>query len=114
NYLAFLGRASPEKGLDEAIEIACRAGMRLKIAAKVDQADSEYFKNRIKPLLNHGLVEFIGEIGHDRKNDFLGDASALLFPIRWPEPFGIVMIEALPCGTREIPSPTGSLPAIRA
>jgi glycosyltransferase involved in cell wall biosynthesis len=112
NYLAFLGRVSPEKGLDEAIEIACRSGMRLKIAAKVDQADSEYFRNRIKPLLNHGLVEFIGEIGHDRKNDFLGDASAFLFPIQWPEPFGIVMIEALACGTPIIAYPYGSVPEI--
>jgi glycosyltransferase involved in cell wall biosynthesis len=112
NYLAFLGRVSPEKGLDEAIEIACRSGMQLKIAAKIDQADAEYFKNRIKPLLNYGLVEFIGEIGHDRKNDFLGNASALLFPIRWPEPFGIVMIESLACGTPVIAYPYGSVPEI--
>ncbi|MGB8985685.1 MAG: glycosyltransferase family 4 protein [Candidatus Sulfotelmatobacter sp.] len=112
NYLAFLGRASPEKGLDEAIEIACRAGMQLKIAAKVDHADTEYFENQIKPLLNKGRIDFIGEIGHDEKNDFLGNAAALLFPIQWPEPFGIVMIEALACGTPVIAYRRGSVPEV--
>jgi glycosyltransferase involved in cell wall biosynthesis len=113
-YLAFLGRVSPEKGLDEAIEIARRSGMHLKIAAKVDPADVLYFENRIKPLLNCGLIEFIGEIGHDEKNAFLGNAAALLFPIQWPEPFGIVMIEALACGTPVIAYRHGSVPEIIA
>ncbi len=111
-YLAFLGRVSPEKGLDEAIQIACRAGMKLKIAAKVDPADRAYYENQIKPLLNHSLIEFIGEIGNDEKNEFLGNAAALLFPIRWPEPFGIVMIEALACGAPVITYPYGSVPEV--
>jgi glycosyltransferase involved in cell wall biosynthesis len=112
NYLAFLGRVSPEKGLEDAIEIACRAGMQLKIAAKVDQADTEYFENKIKPLLKTERIDFIGEIGHDEKNDFLGNAAAFLFPIQWPEPFGIVMIEALACGTPVIAYHRGSVPEV--
>jgi glycosyltransferase involved in cell wall biosynthesis len=112
NYLAFLGRVSPEKGLEDAIEIAYRAGMLLKIAAKVDPADKEYFENKIKPLLKKGRVDFIGEIGHDEKNDFLGNAAAFLFPIQWPEPFGIVMIEALACGTPVIAYRRGSVPEV--
>jgi glycosyltransferase involved in cell wall biosynthesis len=112
NYLAFLGRVSPEKGLDEAIKIACRAGMPLKIAAKIDKADRAYFEGTIKPMLKCGLVEFIGEIGHDEKNDFLGNAAALLFPINWPEPFGLVMMEALACGTPVIAYRLGSVPEI--
>lgn len=111
-YLAFLGRVSPEKGVDEAIDIAMRSGMPLKIAAKVDPADVRYFETCIKPLLNNGIVEFIGEIGHDAKSAFIGDAAALLFPICWPEPFGIVMIESLACGTPVIAYRRGSVPEI--
>jgi glycosyltransferase involved in cell wall biosynthesis len=113
-YLAFLGRISPEKGVDQAIEIAKRSGRVLKIAAKVDRADREYFERVIKPLLDHPLVEFIGEIGSAEKNAFLGNAAALLFPINWPEPFGLVMIEALACGTPVIAYPFGSVPEIVA
>lgn len=111
-YLAFLGRISPEKGLDEAIEISRRSGLRLKVAAKVDQADWGYFENRIKPLLRGEHIDFIGEIGNDEKNDFLGNAAALLFPIQWPEPFGIVMIEAMACGTPVIAYRAGSVPEV--
>jgi glycosyltransferase involved in cell wall biosynthesis len=111
-YLAFLGRTSPEKGLDRAIEIATAAGVPLKIAAKVDKADEEYFDTVIKPLLNNSMVEFIGEIGYPDKNEFLGKALALLFPINWPEPFGLVMIEAMACGTPVIAYPFGSVPEV--
>jgi glycosyltransferase involved in cell wall biosynthesis len=111
-YLAFLGRISPEKGVDQAIEIACLAGVPLKIAAKVDPVDQEYYKTKIQPLLNNPLVEFIGEIGYPDKAGFLGNALALLFPIDWPEPFGLVMIEALACGTPVIAYPRGSVPEI--
>ena len=112
DYLAFLGRVSPEKGLDRAIEIAIRAGMNLKIAAKVDRVDQEYFEEKIKPALNHPLIEFIGEIGNSDKQEFLGNAAALLFPIEWPEPFGLVMIEAMACGTPTIAYPFGSVPEV--
>jgi len=111
-YLAFLGRISPEKGVDQAIEIASLAGVPLKIAAKVDPLDREYFETRIQLLLNHPLVEFIGEIGYPDKNEFLGNALAFLFPIDWPEPFGLVMIESLACGTPVIAYPRGSVPEI--
>jgi glycosyltransferase involved in cell wall biosynthesis len=114
DYLAFLGRISPEKGLDRAIEIAIRSGMPLKIAAKVDRADQKYFEEEIKPALKHPLVEFIGEIGNSDKQEFLGNAAALLFPIAWPEPFGLVMIEAMACGTPVIAYPFGSVPEIIA
>jgi len=111
-YLAFLGRISPEKGADEAIKIALRAGMPLKIAAKVDRKDEDYFENHIKPLLNSSLIEFVGEISDLEKNRFLGNASALLFPINWCEPFGIVLIEAMACGLPVVAYPLGSVPEI--
>jgi len=97
--LAFLGRISPEKRPDRAIAIAKRTGHKLRIAAKVDQTDTSYFHEQIEPLLRDPLVEFIGEIGEREKSAFLGDAAALLFPIDWPEPFGLVLIEAMACGT---------------
>jgi len=111
-YLAFLGRISPEKGVDKAIEIALRAEMPLKIAAKVDRADREYFESRIKPMLGSDLIEFIGEIGDLEKNQFLGNAAAFLFPINWSEPFGIVLIESLACGLPVVAYPLGSVPEI--
>ena len=99
DYLAFVGRISPEKRVDRAIEIAIAAGMPLRIAAKVDRVDEAYFEREICPLLHHPLVDYVGEIDQDAKNDFIGNARALLFPIDWPEPFGLVMIEALACAT---------------
>ncbi len=112
-YLAFLGRISPEKGPDRAIEIATRAGMPLKIAAKVDRADQAYWQEKIRPMIVlHPNVEFLGEINEHDKARFLGDAAALLFPIDWPEPFGLVMIEAMACGTPVIAFRRGSVPEI--
>jgi glycosyltransferase involved in cell wall biosynthesis len=111
-YLAFLGRMSPEKRPDLAIGAARRAGVPLKIAAKVDAVDREYFEREIEPLLADPLIEFVGEIGEADKPAFLGDAAALLFPIDWPEPFGLVMIEALACGTPVIARPLGSVPEV--
>jgi glycosyltransferase involved in cell wall biosynthesis len=111
-YLAFLGRISPEKRVDRAIEIACGAGLPLKIAAKVDKVDQDYFEAQIKPLLGQPGIEFIGEIGEAQKNDFLGQAIALLFPIDWPEPFGLVMIESMACGTPVVAFRGGSVDEI--
>jgi glycosyltransferase involved in cell wall biosynthesis len=111
-YLAFLGRVSPEKAPDAAIRIAAKAGMPLKIAAKVDKVDQQYFAERIEPMLAAPHVEFIGEIGDDQKADFLGNAAALLFPIAWREPFGLAMIEALACGTPVIGFRNGSVPEV--
>jgi glycosyltransferase involved in cell wall biosynthesis len=112
SYLAFLGRISPEKRVDRAIEIARRTGMELKIAAKVDAVDYEYFEAKIRPLLDDPLIEYVGEIGESEKNEFLGNALALLFPIDWPEPFGLVMIEAMACGTPTIAYRNGSVPEL--
>lgn len=112
DYLAVLGRVSPEKGVDRAIHIAGKAGLRVKIAAKVDTADQEYFEAVIKPLLKQPHVEFIGEINEMQKPDFLSAAHALLFPIDWPEPFGLVMIEAMACGTPVITYERGSVPEV--
>jgi glycosyltransferase involved in cell wall biosynthesis len=111
-YLAFLGRISPEKAPDAAIRIAAKAGIPLKIAAKVDRVDQEYFKTTVEPLLSLGDVEFIGEIREDQKDEFLGNAAALLFPIAWREPFGLVMIEAMACGTPVIAVENGSVPEV--
>jgi len=111
-YLAFIGRICPEKRPDWAIEIARRAGLPLAIAAKVDKADRTYYKTRIKPLLKDPLVEFIGEICDREKGAFLGDAMALLFPIDWPEPFGLALIEAMANGTPVIAFGRGSVPEI--
>lgn len=113
-YLAFIGRISPEKGVDRAIEIARRAGVPLRIAAKVDAVDQQYFHERIKPLLggSEGGVEFIGEINEQQKQAFLGNAIAMLFQIDWPEPFGLAMIEAMACGTPVITRLRGSVPEV--
>ena len=111
-YLAFIGRICPEKRPDWAIEIARRAGMPLTVAAKVDKADLAYYENRIKPLLEDPRIDFIGEIGDGEKRPFLGDAAALLFPIDWPEPFGLTLIEAMANGTPVIAFRRGSVPEI--
>ncbi|MBY0295877.1 MAG: glycosyltransferase family 4 protein [Methylobacterium sp.] len=111
-YLAFLGRISPEKRPDRAIEMAKRSGVKLKIAAKVDKADQEYWDEVIEPMTHHPLIEYIGEINEDQKHDFLGNALALAFPIDWPEPFGLVMIEAMSAGTPVIAWRNGSVPEV--
>jgi glycosyltransferase involved in cell wall biosynthesis len=112
NYLAFVGRISPEKGVDDAIEIARRAGREIKIAAKIDRVDLEYFEEVIRPLLDQPHVDFLGELGDSEKGLLMGGALALLAPVRWPEPFGLVMIEALACGTPVIAYPQGSVPEL--
>jgi glycosyltransferase involved in cell wall biosynthesis len=112
SYLAFLGRISPEKRPDRAIRIARAAGIPLKIAAKVDKIDEDYFRNEILPLIDGPGVEFIGEINEREKAQFLGDASALMFPVDWPEPFGLVMIEAMACGTPVLAFRCGSIPEV--
>ena len=112
DYFAFLGRISPEKGIERAICIAAATGTRLKVAAKVDRADEEYFKASVEPLLAGANVEFIGEINDAQKPAFLSGARALLFPIDWPEPFGLVMIEAMACGCPVIAMRRGSVPEV--
>jgi glycosyltransferase involved in cell wall biosynthesis len=113
NYLAFLGRIAPEKRPDRAIEIALKVGLPLKIAAKVDSADKAYWEEVVAPLVRaHKTVEFVGEISERQKAEFLGNALALLFPIDWPEPFGLVMIESMACGTPVIAFRSGSVPEV--
>ena len=112
DYLAFLGRISPEKGIEPAIRIAAASGMKLKVAAKIGEEDAPYYEEVIRPLMHGEGVEFIGEIGDDQKPEFLSGARALLFPIAWPEPFGLVMIEAMACGCPVVAFRQGSVPEV--
>lgn len=112
DYLVYVGRISPEKKVESAIDIAVRSGLPIKIAAKVDKLDQAYFENRIKPLLDHPLVEFLGEVGDREKNVLVGSALAFLHPIDWPEPFGLSMIEAMACGTPVIARKRGAIPEV--
>jgi len=112
SYFAFLGRIAPEKGVDRAIRIAEHCGVPLKVAAKVDIVDREYFDEQIQPMIRSGNVEYIGEIADQEKSDFLSGAIVLLVPIDWPEPFGLVMIEAMACGTPVIAFNRGSVPEV--
>jgi len=112
DYLLFVGRICPEKGPDTAIAIAKAVGMPLKIAAKVDPVDRAYFESIVRPLLDHPLVEYVGEVGDERKGDLLRGARALLCPIDWPEPFGLILIEALACGTPVVARRRGSIPEV--
>jgi glycosyltransferase involved in cell wall biosynthesis len=112
SYLAFLGRISPEKSVDRAIRIAERCGLPIKIAAKIDKVDRDYFDEQIRPLMSLPFVEYLGEIDDSRKSEFLSGAIALVVPIDWPEPFGLVMIEAMACGTPVIAFNRGSVPEI--
>jgi glycosyltransferase involved in cell wall biosynthesis len=112
NYLAFLGRISPEKGIEQAIAVAQSTGLPLKIAAKIDPTNADYYEERVKPLLHNSLIEYVGEITEQEKDIFLGHAMALLFPIDWPEPFGLVMVEAMATGCPVIASRRGSVPEV--
>ena len=112
DYLAFVGRISPEKRVDRAIEIAVRTGRTLRIAGKIDKVDRDYYRECVRPLMEHPLVEYVGEIDDREKNEFLGGAAALLFPIDWPEPFGLIMIESLACGTPVVGWRHGSVPEV--
>lgn len=112
SYLAFVGRLSPDKGPDRAIEIAKRCGLPLKIAAKIDPEHLDYYHDQLEPSFAHPLIEYVGEINEAQKNDFLGGALAMLFPISWPEPFGLAMIEAMACGTPVIAFPHGAVPEV--
>ena len=112
DYLAFVGRVSPEKRVDSAIDVALETGVPLKIAAKIDRKDREYFESEIEPRMESSLIEFVGEIDEEEKQAFLGDAAALMFMVDWPEPFGLAMIEAMACGTPVIARKCGSIPEV--